>query len=372
MDPDDGAARAVAHMRAARWFQSSLCDPTGAGQAARQALAALDAQRLEERELRAELLLIRAWSEVTIAGVGAADGTLGEFEALGVDLHGAPLYEHDAYIVRGFVLLAQGNMPGAEEMLARAGEAGEIAARPDLAYGGWAHAAVVAAAASAGDLERALVHAEHGASIVAGYPIIEFEMAGLRGYVLARLGRHAEVEKMVDLMSELAARLGSAELAALAVHDSGLFALMAGDHERAQEQLGRALDADPPVQRAEARLRRAEALARLGRADEADAEIRAAVLEPVRPSHRPAVLVARMAFVQALSARARGDRALATARLAEAEGHWRRLAGDFDPSHDHSAALVDLGRLPTTGVVDPGEELARVAAELRELQAVPT
>ena len=84
------------------------------------------------------------------------------------------------------------------------------------------------------------------------------------------------------------------------------------------------------MQRAEARLRRAEALARLGRADEADAEIRAATLEPVRAAHRPAVLVARMTFAQALSARARGDHALAERRLREAEGHWRRLAGEDD------------------------------------------
>ena len=241
-----------------------------------------------------------------------------------------------------------------------------------MAYGGWAHAAIIAAAASASDVERALEYAEHGAAIVTGYPIIEFQMAGLRGYVLARLGRHAEVEKMAELMSELAARLGSAELAALADHDCGMFALMAGDYERAQELLARALAADPPVQRTEARLRRAEALARLGRADQADAEIRAAVLEPVRPSHRAAVLVARMAFVQALSARARGDRGLAETRLAEAEDHWRRLAGSFDASHDHTAALVDLGRPPVTGMVDPEEELARVATERRELHAVPT
>jgi hypothetical protein len=33
---------------------------------------------------------------------------------------------------------------------------------------------------------------------------------------------------------------------------------------------------------------------------------------------------------------------------------------------------VDLGRPPVTGVVDPERELERVAAELRELQAVPT
>ena len=73
----------------------------------------------------------------------------------------------------------------------------------------------------------------------------------------------------------------------MADHDGGLIALLAGDHERAAELLGRALAGDPPVQRADARLRRAEALARLGRADEADAEIRAATLEPVRAAAPP-------------------------------------------------------------------------------------
>jgi hypothetical protein len=124
------------------------------------------------------------------------------------------------------------------------------------------------------------------------------------------------------------------------------------------------------VHRAEARLRRAEALARLGRADEADAEIRAAALEPVKAAHRPAVLIARMAFAQALSARARGDRALAERRLRESAGHWKRLAADV--SGEHLASLVDLGRPPITGVVDPARELERVHEELAELDAVPT
>ena len=173
-----------------------------------------------------------------------------------------------------------------------------------------------------------------------------------------------------DRQAELAARLASAELAAVADHDGGLIALLAGDHERAAELLGRALAGDPPVQRAEARLRRAEALARLGRAAEADAEIRAATLEPVRATHRPAVLVARMAFAQALSARASGDLALAERRLREAEGHWRRLAGEDDSGREHLASMVDLGRPPVTGVVDPAGELERVADELRGLEAL--
>jgi hypothetical protein len=78
-----------------------------------------------------------------------------------------------------------------------------------------------------------------------------------------------------------------------------------------------------------------------------------------------------MVFAQALSARARGDVALAETRLREAAAHWRRLASDGEHSRDHLASLVDLGRPPVTGVLDPELELARVAAELKELQPVP-
>ena len=195
-------------------------------------------------------------------------------------------------------------------------------------------------------------------------------MAGLVAYALARLGRHDEARHAPGRQAELAARLASPALAELADHDAGLLALMAGEHERAEELLGRALAGDPAVQRAEARLRRAEALARLARPDEADAEIRAAALEPVRATHRPAVLLARMTFAQALSARANGDRGLAEARLHECEGHWRRLAGSDEAAREHLASMVDLGRPPVTGVVDPAEELERVAEELRGLEAL--
>jgi hypothetical protein len=84
------------------------------------------------------------------------------------------------------------------------------------------------------------------------------------------------------------------------------------------------------------------------------------------------VLVARMSFAQGLSARARGDAALAERRLREAAEQWRRLAGGSDAAREHLASLVDLGRPPVTGVLDPAYELERVAAELHELEALPT
>jgi tetratricopeptide (TPR) repeat protein len=198
--------------------------------------------------------------------------------------------------------------------------------------------------------------------LVSGFPIVEFQLIGLKASALARLGRHAEAGAAANRQLELAKQLASPRLRATAEHDAGLLASLAGDHELAQESIGRALAGDPSVQRADARLRRAEALARLGRAEEADDEIRAAALEPMRPADRPAVLVARMAFAQGLSARARGDRALAERRFHEAERHWRRL--EANASDEFLSSLVDLGRPPVTGIADPAYELERVAAEL--------
>jgi tetratricopeptide (TPR) repeat protein len=228
-----------------------------------------------------------------------------------------------------------------------------------MAYGGWANASCIAAAA--GRFDAALAHADHGRAVAPEPPIIQFHMSGLRAYALACLGRHDDARAEADRTLEIAARLGSAELIAEGQHDAGLIALMGAQYARAETLLASALAAGPLIPVAEARLRRAEALARLGRPDEADAEIRAAALAPVRATHRPAVLVARMAFAQALSARARGDEALAERRLREAETHWTRLGGAA--AADYMASYVDLGRPPVTGIVDPERERERVRQE---------
>ena len=193
-------------------------------------------------------------------------------------------------------------------------------------------------------------------------------MAGLRAYALARLGRHDEARAAATARRSWPR--GSARPArAMADHDAGLLALLAGDYERRAELLGRALEGDPPVQRADARLRRAEALARLGRADDADAEIRAATLEPVRAAAPPGRAGGpddvRPGAGRPRPRRPRAGRAAAArdrAPLAPARG--RRDAG-----REHLASLVDLGRPPVTGVVDPAGELERVTEELRGLEA---
>jgi hypothetical protein len=109
--------------------------------------------------------------------------------------------------------------------------------------------------------------------------------------------------------------------------------------------LSRALAGDPPIVRADARLRRAEALARIGRADEAQASC--APRRWSRSGPPTARGAGRADGVRAgARRRARGDAELARDALREAERHWRRLAGEELFASEHLVSLVDLGRPP--------------------------
>ena len=71
--------------------------------------------------------------------------------------------------------------------------------------------------------------------------------------------------------------------------------------QTAAAELGLALDLGAPVSRPLTRLLRAGELARSGRGDDAERELRATALEPVSPADWPDTLVARMSHVQGLS-----------------------------------------------------------------------
>ena len=136
-------------------------------------------------------------------------------------------------------------------------------------------------------------------------------------------------------------------------------------------EMAAALELGAPVSRATTRLHLAEALARAGRAGEAEAELRNVVLEPVTPSDFPATLVARMSHVQGLIAAVRGDDALAARYLSESLAAWDRIVAGGDPRQAgarYVAALIDLGRPPVSSLVEPAREQARVRAALSQLQ----
>jgi hypothetical protein len=79
-----------------------------------------------------------------------------------------------------------------------------------------------------------------------------------------------------------------------------------------------------------------------------------------------------MARVQGIIARARGDVDRARRRFDEAAEGWRRRGGQRHAAgEEYMAALVDLGRPPVVGLVDPAWELRRVLTESAALDAEP-
>jgi tetratricopeptide (TPR) repeat protein len=187
-----------------------------------------------------------------------------------------------------------------------------------------------------------------------------------RAHLLARLGRHEEALDAAREQLTLAERLDSRRFVAQAQGDAGLVALAAGRPAEAADLLAAALDGDAPISRPSTRLARAEALADVGRADDATAELRRAVLEPVGIGDQPWSLVPRMSRIQGRIALARGDATTARLRFTEAIATWQRLTPPT-PGDDLMAALVDLGRPPVIGLVEPARELERLQAELAEL-----
>jgi ATP/maltotriose-dependent transcriptional regulator MalT len=257
-------------------------------------------------------------------------------------------------------LIRQGRFAESAEMALRAGSSTPHRRMPDRAYAVWVNAAC--ALACAGDYEGALAMADRAVTATEPVPVLLLGSLAARAHVLGRLGRHAEAAETSARQRACAERLDSPALAATAAHDAGLVALAAGDHARAAALLGEALDAGATVSRPAAGLARAEALALLGDPDAAAAQLRAAILEPVGRADQPWALVPRVAWVQGLVARARGDEPLAARRFAESADGWRSmLATAMDATaEDYTAALLDLGRPPVVGLVEPGRELARV------------
>jgi hypothetical protein len=75
--------------------------------------------------------------------------------------------------------------------------------------------------------------------------------------------------------------------------------------------------------------------------------------------------VPRIAWVQGLIARANGDVPLARRRFAESASGWRSMlaATASATAEGYTATLVDLGRPPVVGLVEPQRELTRIEEE---------
>jgi tetratricopeptide (TPR) repeat protein len=272
-----------------------------------------------------------------------------------------PTPRSDVHAARLLLLVQQGRFEDLEEAAAAVGAANEQANRPDEWWAGLLTAA--SGLAAGGRIDAALRVTDRALLLARGVPVLALPCLAARAHLLSRLSRHEEAMAAAHEQLVMAERLDSPAFAALASNDAGLVALAAGHHAEAAALLGAALDGQARISRPASRLARAEALARSGEPDEATAELRRAALEPVGAADQPWALVPRMARVQGLVALARGEAAEARLRFGEAAAGWRRrrrpaVGGEL------MASLVDLGRPPVVGLVEPDRELARLQTEL--------
>jgi hypothetical protein len=196
-----------------------------------------------------------------------------------------------------------------------------------------------------------------------GLTPLEIQLLAMRSFLLLRTGDVDCARAAADSATALAELIGDPQMIAVAAHDRGMVALAEDDAPLAATLLEAALIEDAPISPALTRLARAEALARLGRLEDAEAEVRATALEPLRASDWPETLVPRLARVQGLIAWSGGDRTLAARRLQEAADGWRRQLSRLSRGERMAAVLADLGR-PVVGLVEPERELERVQHEL--------
>ncbi|MFF5289631.1 ATP-binding protein [Paractinoplanes globisporus] len=353
----DPADIAPVWCRRGRQLRTVVCHPEASLRAYRRAEAFLtDAS---SAATRADVLIGLAWGEAVAGDPAAADDLLAAAEAF-LPPQPDPEVRADIVEIRMQGLIRQGRFA---ESAAIAEAAGPDAARrglPGRAYALWLNAAC--ALACAGDYDGALAFADRAVATTEPVPVLLLGSLAARAHILARLERHTEAADTTRRQRSLAERLDSPALAATAAHDAGLVALAAGDHAEAAARLGEALDARAAVSRPSAGLFRAEALALAGDARAAAAQLRAAMLEPVGRADQPWALVPRIAWVQGLIARVRDDRVLARRRFEEAAAGWRSMLDAVSEitAEGYTAALVDLGRPPVAGLVEPRRELERV------------
>lgn len=369
---DDHDALAAAWLRRGHWLRGGICHPRESLRSYRAALDCCDRGGGTDPLILIESLAGMAWALAVAGDAAEADDLLGKAEGLLNEVAEASAarvsrLSHDIDVARAHVLLRAGRFTESYgPLLAASGAAGR-AGRPDLAYSCMANAA--SAAACAGDLPRALDFADRCLPLVVPTGLLRpcVYTHSARTALLRLLGRFGEARVACDAAAAAAERIGLPELDGLVHHDRGLLAAAAGEHKTAASELGLALDLGAPVSRPLARLLRAEALARDGRPDEAERELRAVALEPVSPADMPGTLVARMWHVQGLIAMRRGNPPLAARRLREAESGWLRRSRpehDSESGEGYVATLTDLGRPPAAALIEPARELAALRADI--------
>jgi len=370
----------AAWCRRGRYFRSVICHPEESLRAYRTAyeLSTLHTPA----SVTADALVGMAWGEAVAGSPAASEALL----AQAIEAADLGALRADVLEIRIQGLIRQGCFAEATQLVADAADrdVGLVESIPDRAFGVLVNAAC--AYCCLGDFESALAVLDRAEAATAGVSSLALQTLSARAMVLARLGRHAEAAEAATRVQAWADRRDDPWEVAIATHDRGLVAMWAERYAEAADLLGQALDAGAQVSRVSAGLTRAEALARIGDASAAAAQLRAALLEPVGPADQAWALVPRVAWVQALVAHARGEDDLAVRRLDEAEAGWRRIATAATGSaagtpagspagspvgEGYLASLVDLGRPPIVGLVEPARELDRIVQLRASLPTEP-
>jgi DNA-binding SARP family transcriptional activator/tetratricopeptide (TPR) repeat protein len=352
------AELADAWSRRGRQFRSVVCHPQASLHAYREAAALLVTE--SSIRTRADVLIGLAWGEAVAGDPLAAEENLSAAEAILTADQPAET-RADIAETRMQGLIRQGRFAAAVEVARVPETATAVALLPERAYAVWINAAC--ALTCVGDYDGALEMADRAITGTEAVPVLLAGSLAARAHILSRLGRHEDARITLVRQRDCVERLDAPSLAAVATHDAGLVALAAGRYSEAAALLGEALDAGADVSRPTAGLLRAEAFALSGQADAANRQLRAAILEPVGRADQPRTLVPRIAWIQGLIAAARGDEALARRRFDEAEREWRALlkpASDGLTADAYMANLVDLGRPPVVGLVEPAREIVRI------------
>jgi DNA-binding SARP family transcriptional activator/tetratricopeptide (TPR) repeat protein len=360
LDRRDARSHAEAWISRATWERGSLCNPLGVRDAAGRGLALLTEMGDGDTAAASGAVASLSWSKAVTGDVDEAEQLIEAIEAPPTGV-----LAHDVVFARGHIAVGRGDLAGGQAAFTESAVLASRAHRPELAWAAWISAACAAAALA--DFDGALGLIDRCLDEVGGLGPLELSALGSRAFVLGRLGRHADARAVAAQERELAQLLGEDRRIALAEHDSGIVALAAGDWAEAADRLTAALNGGAEVSRPLILLARAEALARAGRPDEAEADLRATTLEPLRPGDFPEALVPRLTRVQGLIAAARGDAELARRRLEEAAAGWRRLAAaPASPAEGWHATLIDFGRPPVAGLIEPERELAATEADLAQ------
>jgi DNA-binding SARP family transcriptional activator/tetratricopeptide (TPR) repeat protein len=356
---------ARARLRHARANHGPICFPRVARESARAALELLERAGVEASEERSEALAACAWCAAVAGSAEEAERLL---ERLSAEPDASGDWRvYDIAHARALVLMRRGRFTESYGPSIAAGAASDRIGRPDLAYGAWVNAA--GAATAAGEYERALEFLDRGMAAVPGHALkgIEADALAAKAFVLRSLGRLEEARGAAEAEQAVAEELGQPDLLAKASQDRGQVALEQGQWDLAAQLLDASLVEEARISRPVTRIALAEALARGGHPERAAHQLRAAVLEPVRPSDFPATLVPRLARVQGLIARAHGNDDEAVRRLEESVAGWERLLAANLRADSLAGVLADLGR-PVVGLVEPERELARARADLKAIK----